>query len=101
MWKFTMPEINPLTGNYHTAQEIDVYWSVLDRMFTPRGTRLGLPRYGFPYYSWPQLTEANLRQAVLAAVRSDSLVDRVGFERDTVNGELTVNIETDQRVGGW
>ena len=96
-----MPEIHPNTGNYHTEQEIDVYWSVLDRMFTPRGTRPGVPRYGFPYFDWPQMDRTSLRRAIAAAVRSDQLVDRIGFNYPSGSNDLTVNIYTDQRVGGW
>ena len=94
-----MPEIHPLTGNYHTEQQVDVYWSVLDRIFTPLGSRVALPGYGFPYYTWPQLTDRQLRQAVSDAVRSDNLVDRIGFERE--GSDLVVTIETDVRVEGW
>ena len=94
-----MPEIHPNTGNYHDRQEIDVYWSVLDRLFTPIGTRQALPGYGFPYFSWPQLPQPDLQEAVTNAVRGDELVDRVGYEYS--DGHLTVDIVTDQRVGGW
>lgn len=94
-----MPEIHPNTGNYHDRQDIDVYWSVLDRLFTPIGSRVALPGYGFPYYSWPQLPVEDLQAAIESAVAGDELVDRVGHQ--FALGELDVTIETDERVGGW
>ena len=94
-----MPEIHPVNGNYHIRQDTDVYWSVYDRLFTPFGTRQALPGYGFPTFTWPQLTQQELQDAVLRALGTDALIDRVGFDRNADG--VTVAVETDERQGGW
>ena len=96
-----MPEIHPSTGNYHDRQDHDVYWSVYDRLYTPYGTRVALPGYGFPHYTWPQLSNAELQGAVGQAVATDELVDLIDFDRNPLTGDVIVNIQTNERVGGW
>ena len=88
-------EINARSGNYFDEQDLDLFQSIEDRMFTPLGARLVYPTYGFPI-SWPQLSRTALRDAVTAAINTDELVDRMAFRMEGIS--LIVDVQTDARL---
>ena len=84
-------EINAVTGNYHDLQDQDLFQSIEDRLHVDLGTRLLWTNYGFPA-NWPQLSDVDLRRAVIAAIGGDEFTDSVAF---SMNGaDLIVDVQT-------